>query len=81
GIADNLVKENVCVTWEVSNSGKLEDESHQEIYIADKSNKKVSYTNTMGRDLTYKGIHILRCTIENKDRDKKITKVFKVEAL
>lgn len=81
GIADNLVKENVCVTWEVSNSGKLEDESHQEIYIADKSNKKVSYTNTMGRDLTYKGIHILRCTIENKNRDKKITKVFKVKAL
>lgn len=81
GIADNLVRENVCVTWEVSNSGKLEDENHQEIYIADKSKKRVSYTNKMNRDLIYKGTHIVRCTIENKDRDKKITKIFKVRAI
>lgn len=81
GIADNLVKEDVCVTWEVSNSGKLNDENHQEIYIANKDSKKVYYTNTMSRDLMYDGIHIVRCTIENKDRCKKITKVFKVESI
>lgn len=81
GIADNLVKENVCVTWEVSNSGKLDDENHQEIYIANKSKKKVSYINKMNRDLIYKGTHIVRCTIENKDRDKKITKIFKVKSI
>lgn len=81
GLADNLVKENVCVTWEVSNSGKLEDEDHQEIYIEDKSSKKLCYTNTMSRALIYQGTHIVRCTIENKDRDKKITKIFKVEAI
>jgi beta-lactamase superfamily II metal-dependent hydrolase len=79
GIADSIVSEDVSVTWEVSNSGRNNDESHQEIYYIGKQKKKCFYSVEEERELMYDGIHLLRCTIENKDRNKKITKILKIE--
>ncbi|MCT4583694.1 MAG: MBL fold metallo-hydrolase [Peptostreptococcaceae bacterium] len=77
-ITDNRQKENVIVKWMVSNSGKAEDENRQEIYTAGESIKKINHTYTLNRDLMFKGTHLLQCSIENLDRNKKITKIFKV---
>lgn len=81
GIADNYINEDVRVTWQVSNSGRNDDEEHQEIYFMKKDKNKMCYTAEMSRDLMFDGIHMVRCTIENKKRNKKITKTFYVEGI
>ncbi|SPZ50684.1 DNA internalization-related competence protein ComEC/Rec2 [Sarcina ventriculi] len=80
-IADNPIKENIYVTWEVSNNGKYKDIEHQEIYtIGKKQENKIAYSATIQRDLVYNGLHMIRCTIENRDRNKKITKIFYIKS-
>lgn len=81
GMADNLTKEDIVATWEVTNGGREDDEEHQEIYFCGKSKKKVSYSSDMNRDLIYKGIHLTRCTIKNNEKNLKITKVFSVKGV
>lgn len=65
----------VRVRWEVSNGGKWEDSSHQEIFRKgdNENGGKLSFE----RELSYKGRHLLRCEFYNQNKGS-ITKIFDV---
>lgn len=69
----------ISVFWEVSNVGMYEHSEHHEIYYKNK-------TETDGllffrRELSYKGIHIMRCRIINKCKNYDMTKIFTVKGI
>lgn len=69
----------VSIWWEVSNGGRYSDYMHQEIYHKGKneSDGKLSFS----RELSFSGIHLLRCRIINSHKNVDITKIFVVNSL
>lgn len=63
------------VLWEVSNGGKWESKTHQEIYY--KGSNEDDGPLSFKRELSYKGTHLLRCRFSNRNKGS-ITKIFSV---
>ena len=72
GILDPIDK--IQVEWEVSNCGIGEHEEHKEIYY--KSHKANDEKLKYSRRLEYKGKHLLRCNIKNRNKNADITRIF-----
>ncbi len=69
----------VTVVWEVSNGGRFSDCTHQEIYH---KGKNESGGNILfSRDLSFKGTHLLRCRIVNKQKKFDVTQIFVVKGI
>lgn len=71
--------EKLKIFWQVSNMGVEEDYEHQEIYYKDKNEEYGKYE--FGRELSYKGIHTLRCRIINSSKNIDETIIFVVEGI
>lgn len=72
---DNKLK----IFWEVSNMGVEEDYEHQEIYYKRKNEECGKYK--FSRNLSYKGIHTLRCRICNSFKNIDETLIFVLEGI
>ena len=67
------------VYWQVSNNGVEKDDSHHEIYM--KGEYEESSFDAFGRELSYNGIHLLRCRVINKKKQFDETKIFVVKGV
>lgn len=73
------INDHPTVVWQVCNSGEGEDCTHHEIYFKNKNeNGKLT---EFERDLSYKGTHLLRCTVNNTKKSFKQTVVFVVHGV
>lgn len=69
----------ISVVWEVSNGGKYSDYTHQEIYY--KGKNESGGILSFSRDLVFKGTHLLRCRIRNKQKKYDVTQIFVVKGI
>ncbi len=71
--------DSISVSWHVTNAGYGEDKEHHEIYSKgrDEGDSKYSFS----RELSYKGIHLLRCKVVNKSKSFSQTKIFVVRGI
>ena len=56
----------LTVLWQVCNAGQCNDINHHEIYAKDKDEPEDKYS--FKRDLSFKGTHLLRCTVQNSKK-------------
>ena len=73
------VNDHPTIIWQVCNSGEMLDFTHHEIYLKNKNEK--GKTTEFERDLSYKGTHLLRCTVKNTKKSFKQTVVFVVHGV
>ncbi|TDW13224.1 beta-lactamase superfamily II metal-dependent hydrolase [Breznakia blatticola] len=67
------------IFWEVSNMGIDDDYEHQEIYYKGKKEESGKYV--FERELSFVGIHTLRCRIKNTSKGIDETKIFIVRGI
>lgn len=73
------VADKPVVIWEVCNAGQNIHDDHHEIYYKDKSENDGNFY--FSRKLTYKGTHLLRCTVINKRKKFVETVVFVIHGV
>ena len=71
--------DNINVTWEVCNNGIDDYYEHKEVYSKQENEDDDKFS--FSRDLAYRGIHLLRCTVINRTKGFNETKVFVVEGV
>jgi len=69
----------LTITWEVSNRAVDRDDGMHEIYL--KADDEEGGKDTFNRQLVYVGRHLLCCTVKNRTRQFKATKIFVVNGV